>query len=261
MTMEIIALGRTSLPILFFAGLVLVILLSTVLRGSRRSARNKERSAVLQSMGFAEVPREQVFESVKAAGRIIEDYATSVIFSPVGKGTSALGETVIFDFQGIMGDPATNSRFTVVGFRVPPSIPDFGILHVLLLDRFVRKAADENASAPGVTGERKFGPFVVRPSDTPVQKRIAIEGHPEFGERYVVWTADEALMRRMLTPSLMDALTAMNDGKLRIRKGKDWIFVFREVMQPNPPTEFPALLEEAVGLVSRLDLRAASPTA
>jgi hypothetical protein len=40
-----------------------------------------------------EVPRAQVFESVKAAGRVIEDYAASVIFSPVGTGASALGET------------------------------------------------------------------------------------------------------------------------------------------------------------------------
>jgi hypothetical protein len=144
---------------------------------------------------------------------------------------------------------------------VLPSIPDFEILHVLLLDRFVNKAAAQNTAAPSVTGERKFGPFVVRPSDTPVQKRIAIEGHPEFGKRYVVWTADEAVMRRMLTPSLMDALTALNDGNLHIKKGRDWLFVFRAVMQPRPPAEFPALLEEAVGLVSKLNLRAASPTA
>jgi hypothetical protein len=167
MTMETIALGWTSLPILFFGGLILLILLNSVLRGSHRSARNKERSAVLQSMGFVAVPREQVFESVKATGRIIEDYATSVIFSPVGKGASALGETVIFDFQGILGDADTNARSTVVGFRVPPSIPDFEILHVLLLDRFVNKATAKNTSAPTVAGERKFGPFVVRPSDTP----------------------------------------------------------------------------------------------
>jgi len=257
MTIEMAALGGISLPLLFFGGLAFVIILSSVLRRSRRSARNQERSAVLQSMGFVEVPREQVFESVKAAERVIEDFPTSVIFSPVGKGASALGETVIFDFQGTMGDPGTGARTTVVGFRVPSSVPDFLILHVMLLDRFVNKAAAENTAGSSETGVRKFGPFVVRPSDTPEQRRIAIESDPEFGKRYVVWTADEAVMRRMLTPGLMDALTTLNDSNLQIRKGKDWLFIFRTVMHPRPPAEFPALLEEAVVLLSKLDLRAA----
>lgn len=261
MTIEMAALGGISLPLLFIGGLAFVIVLSSVVRRSLRSARNRERSAVLQSMGFAEIPREQVFESVKAAERVLEDYPTSVIFSPVGKGETALGETVIFDFQGSMGGASTAGRTTVVGFRVPSSVPDFLILHVLLLDRFFKKAAPEtapeNAAGSSGTGVRKFGPFVVTPSDTPEQRRMAIESDPEFGKRYVVWTADEAVMRRMLTPALMDALTTLNDSNLQIRKGKDWLFILRTVMRPRPPAEFPALLEEAVVLLSKLDLRAA----
>jgi Protein of unknown function (DUF3137) len=263
MSIAVLALPKIPPLYFFFGGLIVLIF---ILPAFRSSARKKERSAVFQSMGFAEVPREQVFEDVSKAARVIYDRPASSISSPVGKGNSAAGEAVIFDFSYGAGTSAT--YFTVVGFRVSPDVADFEIRHSMLGDRLFGQPAGENikaesraaASAPA---QLKSGPgqAVYQPSDAPVQKRITMEGNPDFAKKYVVWAADEGRVRRIVTPVLMDSLVAMNDSNLHIRKGSKWIFVYREVARARSPKQYPALLEEAAGLVSKLDLRAASGTA
>jgi Protein of unknown function (DUF3137) len=145
-----------------------------------------------------------------------------------------------------------------VGFRVSAAVPDFEIRHSLLGDRFMRHPSGENAAA----GSQTAAPGqAVQHSDRPAQTRITVEGNPEFTKKYVVWAADEGRVRRMVTPALMDSLVALDDSNFHIRKGYDWVFLYREVAHARSPEQYPALLEEAVELVSRLDLRAASTTA
>lgn len=253
MSMAAFVLPKFSLPELIFIGLILLMFIARAFKGSSRS---KERSAVLQSMGFLEIPREQAFESAQVAARIINDSLATSILSPVGKGTSALGETVIFDISH--RDDKYPVIYTGVGFRVPPSIPDFEIRHVLLLDGVFQSPAASEPEAPGMRGRARIGPSGTVPEVLgPAEDPVVIESHPEFAKKYVVKAADQTAMRHMLTSNLMDALTALNDSNVRI-KGKDWLFVFRWGGRLPPPEQYPALLEEAVGLVSRFDLRAAS---
>lgn len=254
MSVAVIAFPKIPLQGLIVIGLLLLIF---IVRTFTSSARKKARSAVFQSMGFLEVLREQAFESPQMAARIVYDYPATRILSPVGKGSSALGETVIFECTLASGD--TSFTYAVVGFRVPPSVPDFEIRHVLLLERFSKPPAPSDSAAPRMRGRIRIGPSGMEADVLgPAENRVAIEGNPDFAKKYVVKAADEALMRRMLTPSLMDALTVLNDSNLHIKKGKDWLFVFRWGGRPKPPKDYPGMLEEAAGLISRLDLRAAS---
>jgi hypothetical protein len=256
MSMAMFALPKAPLMYVFFGFLIFIIF---ILPMFARPARKKARSAAFQSMGFLEVPREQAFESYEAASRVIEDTPSSRILSPVGKGSSALGDTIIFNYSASAGGSGAIPVFTVVGFRVPPSIPDFEIHHTLLGDRFFKPSAPASPGVMRVRAGIKLGPSGITPEVLgPAESRIAIEGNPEFSKNYVVKTSDEAAIRRMLTSGPMDALAALNDSNLNIKKGKDWLFVYRYGANPKSPKEYPTLLEEAVGLVSRFDLKAAN---
>lgn len=259
MLTALLIIPKLPLADLFIGGLALLILLSFIVGKFKGSARGKERSAVFLSMGFVEVPCEQAFASAKEAVRIIEASAAGSIVSPVGKGSSALGETAIFEFRQLGSDAGSDLRMTVIGFRVPPSIPDFEIRHVLLGDRFFKPPAPSASGAPRMSARIEIGPSGMVPEVLgPAQNRVVFDSNPGFAKKYVVNAADEALMRRMMTPSLMDALAALNDSNLHIVKGKDWLFIYRYALRPKSPNQYPALLREAVDLVSRLDLRAAS---
>jgi hypothetical protein len=116
------------------------------------------------------------------------------------------------------------------------------------LNRLVQNAVDKaTGSGAGVTpaGEPLFNVPL-----TSAEK-------PELAEHYRVLASDPDRMRQALTPGFIDALGRIDGRKLHISHwGTEWLFFYRYAIRPLSPQAYPALLNEAVGLLGLLDLRA-----
>jgi hypothetical protein len=234
--------------------IILGVILLLILWGSLgRQRRKDEGEEAFAKMGFRQLPREQVFgKDWRAAAHVILDRPDSTISPSVGTGKSARGSATIFDFSH--GSSSTSINFIVVGFPAPAATPDFSIAHHALLDRFVhfQAPADANAAATEPPAPTRLGPFkLVRCGpDKPVQREVVFEDNPDFAKKYVVWSIDADRIRSMLSRNLMDQLLALDAANLNIRAGQGWIFVYHQTSSAKPPAQYPALLEEAVQLVS-----------
>lgn len=242
----------------YFLGIFVAIVLLSLLRSS---ARNKQRSASFASLGFLDVPPKEAFEpGSTAACELFEFWSPRAqgIVGNVGKGGSALGETVIFDFNFEL--VSNNARFaTVAGFRVPHALPDFHVHHTFLLDRYFH--GPTSADPQPKPGDMQAGPLgmqmkVIRPAKV----QIAFDDPPGFAKNYIVTATDEAAMRRVLPQAARDDLAARNDGKLHIEKGTEWLFVYRW-QKRVPPDQYPAFLHDVEQLIGKLNLRAESAPA
>lgn len=242
----------------YFVAIFVAIVVISLLRSA---GRNKQRSAGFASVGFLEVSSKEAFDPGSTAGcELFEFWKTRAqgIVGTVGKGGSAVGETVIFDFNFEL--VSNNARFaTVVGFRVPRALPDFHIHHTFLLDRYFHGPTSADPQAK--TGDTQPGPLgldmkVLRPAKV----QIAFDAPADFAKNYIVTASDETAMRRVLTAAARDDLAARNDGKLHIEKGTEWLFVYRW-QKRVPPGQYAALLQELVQLIGKLNLRADSAPA
>jgi hypothetical protein len=260
---------------------MLVIALTLLVIVSRRfSTRNsaKKRTAVFAGMGFIEITRDEAFgNEVRAIAPAIEPTCNFIYTSMwVGKGSSAIGETLIFDVDG-----GLQVRHTVAGFRVPQSIPDFYICHRSVLDGFDKRVAavtDRLVQAAPLQQQgtaQQQADETARPAshfsvhwgkpDHSLANRIAsvneisFNDRPDFAKKYHVSTSDESAMRRALSPAFTEALETMNDSNLNMLKLGGWLFVYGSILTQYPsPGKYPALLEKGVKVISLLDLRAAS---
>jgi hypothetical protein len=234
---------------IFFVIAAFIVGLS-VLRRSGSAGAAKQRAQVLPQMGFVESTREQVFGlHFRAIDHAIDGTGLSHLSHTVCKGSSALGETVIFDLADYSGGAAQDSSCTVIGFRVGGPIPYFSIAYEDRLNRLVQNTFDKaTGSSEGVT-----------PAGEPLFRVPLISAEkPDVAERYRVLASDLDGMQRAVTPAFTDALSRIDGHKLNISKwGTEWLFFYRRNIHPLAPQDYPALLQEAVGLLSLLDLNAA----
>jgi hypothetical protein len=233
-----------------FAALAAFIVGLSVLRRSRRAEATPQRTEVFSRMGFFESTRDQVFgDKFQAIEHAID--GASRLSHWIGKGSSALGETLIFDLAELQGPPSSPAptSYTAIGFRVGGLVPYFMITYQDSLNRLVQNAFDKaTGSGAGVTptGEPLF--------DVPL---VSAE-KPDLAKHYRVLASDPDWMRQALSPAFVEALGRIDGRKLHISKwGTEWLFFYRYAIYPLSPQDNPALLNEAVGLLSLLDLRAA----
>ena len=217
----------------------------SVLRRSRGAGVTSQRAQVFPQMGFVESTRNQVFgDKFRAIDEAIDGTGLSRLSHWTGKGSSTLGETVIFDLMNLGGPGTQETSCTVIGFRVRGPIPYFEITHQDSINRMVEKSM---GSGPGVTptGEPLFNVPLVSTE------------HPDLAKHYRVLASDLDGMRRVLTFAFVDALGRIDGRNLHISQwGTEWLFFYRYAIRPHSPETYPELLKEAVGLLSLLDLRA-----
>ena len=243
-----------SNPLLLFGVLFVAIIAFSAFR---RNSESRRRAAALQSMGYARLTRQQAFDNPKLIARLIFDNAAASISDWVGKGQSAFGETVIFDFTHDMGVDSAGrpSRFTVVAFRVAHAAVDFEISHVLLLERLLHLPNEGDIVPPHMATYDRHSHQWTRPEiDLPLLKCVAPDGNPAFAQNYRVWSSDPVAMQRVLTRAMMDALVRANDVNLHVAKRGDWLMVYRWVSSATAPGRYPALVQEAAQLAAQLDL-------
>lgn len=237
---------------LWFVGLFVALLLWGILG---RAAEKKQRAEVFARLGFTETTREQVFDNPPAIADVVDGTGTGSLSRWVARGSSGVGDTVIFEIVRGLQSEANGRRdgYTVIGFRVSAALPSFQIRHALLLDKVVKPVSAKFATATPSTSADPYA--------QPAWKQLAIENHPEFARQYVVIAADEQAMKPLLTPFLMDTLLAAKGTNLNLRKRADWLFVFRQTSQAASAKHYPELLDEAVRLASAIDPRTASARA
>lgn len=218
----------------------------SVLRRNRGAEATKQRAQIFPRMGFVESTRQQVFgDKFRAIDNAIDGTGLSRLSHWIGKGNSTLGETLIFDLMNLAGPGTQPTSCTVIGFRVGESIPYFEISYQDSINRVVERAIGSHAEITP-TGEPLF--------NVPL---ISAE-HPDLAGHYRVLASDLDRMRRALTSAFVDALGRIDGRKLHISKwGTEWLFFYRYAIRPLSPETYPALVKEAVGLLSLLDLRAA----
>jgi hypothetical protein len=246
----------------FFGGLAVIIGFSFILSPLRRSRQRKQRLAVFAAMGLHEMTAQEVFgEDTGRIARRIEDRPDSSLSQWVGKG-SRPQDTVLFEFT--RGVQEGTIGWIVAGFRLPTALADFEICHKMLLDklgdRFIpsRKAAPAAVAPPiGVRQETKFGPLRLiktKEAERAQLYEVAVQGNEDFAAKYKVWAADATMIPALLTTSFKAKLAAMDSSTLHILSGRGWVFVYHYGMRSAPPNKYPALLDEATDLVSRLNL-------
>ena len=240
-------------PILLAFGALLVVIF--VPSAIRRNATSKDRAAVLESMGFSQLAREQVFDNPKLLARVIYDNAVTSISDWVGTGQSPFGETVIFDLTHDFSNNVT-SRFTVVAFRAARAAADFKISHVLLLERVMRSSNEGDVEPPHMATYDRHSHQWIRPEvDLPVLKRMTFDGNPEFAKNFYVWSSDANATRTDLTPAMIDALVRTKDVNLNVMKRGDWLMIYSWVSSATAPDRYPELVRDAAQLAGYLDLR------
>lgn len=248
-------MSHLSMPELLF--LVALLVLIFVVPAVRRRKGGKQRAEVLRAMGFADSTSAQTFAAPDVLACMIYDSPALHIAEPVARGPSEMGETVIFDFTRLSDDVADVG--TIVAFRTPDGLPDFEIDHALPADRLFKGGHDADIGRPGSLAkyDHRSHTWIYPDVDIPVMKRVAIEGGPAFADNFFVWSSDEGGMRRALTPAAIAALCALDENRLRVLKRMGWLMVYRATSKPTPPERYPALLQEAVQLVQKMDLTAA----
>lgn len=219
-----------------------------MLRRHRRVDAPEQRAELFLRMGFVESTRDQVFgDKFRSIENAIDGTGLSHLSHWIGKSSSALGETLIFDLADYSRGAAQNSSCTVIGFRVGGPVPYFSISYEDSLNRLVQNAFDKaTGSGAGTTptGEPLFNVPLVSAEK------------PDLAKHYRVHASDLEWMSRALTPAFVNALGGIDGRKLHISKwGTDWLFFYRNAIHPLSPQAYPALLQEAVDLLSLLDLR------
>ena len=249
---------------------IVAFVVLAVLMAIRGSRWKKARSAAISAMGFADVERSEIFGPIKVEGEEfscrVGNLQISSIQTPVAKGTSALGETIIFDIEAhTAGLEGAGNFFTVVGFRAAKEIPEFEIHHRYLLDRFLKKKFGPKAQVarPAQGQPQNIGRLQIRQplSGAEVPNEVQMDGNREFSDNFIVLAHDPDSAKRMITASLMATLVSMNDSTLYLKKVQDWIFVYRQTGNAVRPEKYPSLIEEAVDLAKRLNLSAATDSA
>lgn len=240
--------------LLFFAVLVVVIFVLPVIR--KKPADNR-RAEALRAMGFAALPRAQVFEHPEVLARVIDDSPVASVSNEVAKGQSKMGETAIFDLdRGSASTTYGGTNFTIIAFRASGNLPDFLIQPVLPAERALHVANDVDIGMPESLAkyDRHAHKWIHPDVNLPVLKRVAIEGDPAFANDFYVWSSDAQAIRRALTSTMMSALVNLNHGNLHLIKRLGWLLVYRETSSLTPPERYPAMLQEAVELVQNFEL-------
>jgi hypothetical protein len=78
---------------------------------------------------------------------------------------------------------------------------------------------------------------------------MTFDGRPDFQDRYLLAVRDEAAMRRIFRPPVIDAF-AVDPGWFIEGRGDQWL-VYR-LSERVSPAEIPAFLDRAIGLIERL---------
>ena len=214
-----------------------------MLRRFRRDDAAKRRAEVLPRIGFAECTREQVFGAeLKAFAYACTGDRLGAVSSWVGKGSSALGETLIFDLRTDINANGPDPTHTVIAFRVSGPLAYFDITHMNSISRLANRVAGDG---PGTTPAG--APLFIVP--------LASAAHPDLARQYRVVASDLARMQAALTPAFVDALGRIDGHNLHIQKsGTDWLLFQRYATYPLSPQDYPAMLKQAVSLLSLLDL-------
>lgn len=83
-------------------------------------------------------------------------------------------------------------------------------------------------------------------------QRLTFDGRRDFDDRYLLFVRDDAAMRRVFAPQVIDAWVA-DPGWFLEGRGDQWL-IYR-LSERMPPKEIATFLDRAIGLVERLGHR------
>lgn len=261
----------------------LLIVLAIVAGHMGSVAKRKKQRLARNAMGFIDVPSATLFANVTAIEHTFPQDMIASVPETVGKGQSALGETLLFDISYGGGSDAQPA--TVTAFRVNPALPDFEVRHVWtrkvadLLDGAIASVSNVVRQEGATDDAAQAGPETTAtpsPRQPTHSKRVArflqeeravnevleslgrypIEiADPGFHAHHDVRGSDEARVRAVLTPAFIAALSGTEFGNLVVHKTGNWLFVCAGSGKlVAAPAEYPHWLERSVALVQKLDL-------
>lgn len=245
---------------LVFGGLLVYLLISAILTISRRGKRGE----VLFRLGFSDAGQ-NVFEGTSYGEATLLDTTGIKYRHPVlrsAKGMTKVGETVIFDYQyepfrhDIDGESVGPYRQTLVAFRVRPELPNFAMRHKDLFD----KIAISNRQLIDIEGYPQFSQHYALYGLTDAEIHAKPTGHgglpnilPNDGSA-ADDVANDAAIRALFTPVVLDAIEADQDKRLRVEKRGDWLLVYRYKKVSAYPSEYAGLLDSATRLATAFNI-------